>query len=237
VSVKQAEPVIFCGTVAPDTEILPIFPLSNVVLFPRVTTPLHLFEPRYRQMAEHVLAGNRRIGMVTVPPEHAGAMPGDPPVHSIGCAGTVIQAGKRPDGCYDIVLLGTERFRILGERARPETRLYRVAEVAPLEDPYDPADVDRVAELRTRIVELLAELIRRSTPRPPTRVSPALFRELDDVSFVNLLANAIPLTPPEKQGLLEADGILQRFEHLEGLLSFHRAGLRTPGGRPSGALH
>jgi Lon protease-like protein len=229
--------VIISGAVASETEILPIFPLANVVLFPRVTTPLHLFEPRYRQMAAHVLAGTRRLGMVAVPSEHTGAMPEDPPVHSVGCAGTVIQARERPDGRYDVVLLGTERFRILGERPRPESRLYRVAEVALLDDPYDPGEADRVAALRARIVELLAELIRVSTPRLPLRVSAALFRELDDVSFVNLLANAIPLTPPEKQGLLEADGIRQRFERLEGLLSFHRAALRAPGGRPSGALH
>ena len=63
-----------------ESELLPIFPLSNVVLFPRVKTPLHLFEPRYRQLARDVLQGDRRVGMVVVRPEHIDEMPGDPPI-------------------------------------------------------------------------------------------------------------------------------------------------------------
>ena len=217
-----------------ETEILPIFPLSDVVLFPRVTTPLHLFEPRYRQMAEHALAGRRRIGMVTVPPDHVAAMRGDPPVHPVGCAGVVTRARKRSDGRYDILLHGTHRFRIQSERVRPEGRLYRVAEVALLEDAYDPADADRVAELRTQLVEIVSELNRASHPGRLPPIPEPWLRDLDDAAFVNSLANAVALPPLEKQGLLEVDGICER---LEGLLSFQRAGLRAPGGPPSGALH
>jgi len=220
-----------------ETEILPIFPLSDVVLFPRVTTPLHLFEPRYRQMAEHALAGPRRIGMVTVPPEHVAAMRDDPPIHPVGCAGIVTRARKRSDGRYDILLHGTHRFRIQNERVRSEGRLYRVAEVALLEDAYDSADADRVGELRTRLVEILSELIRASHPDRLPPISEPWLRDLDDVTFVNSLANAVALPPLEKQGLLEVDGICERCERLEGLLSFQRAGLRAPGGPPSGALH
>ncbi len=220
-----------------ETEVLPIFPLSNVVLFPRVTTPLHLFEPRYRQMAEHVLAGRRRIGMVSVPPEHVGAMRGDPPVQPVGCAGVVTRARKRSDGRYDILLHGTHRFRIQNERVRSAGRLYRVAEVALLEDAYDPADADRVAELRTRLVEIVSELMRTSNPDQPPPTPESWLQDLDDATFVNSLANAIALPPLEKQSLLESDGICERCERLEGLLSFQRAGLRTLGGPPSGTLH
>ena len=60
----------------PALERLPLFPLANVVLFPRVKTPLHIFEPRYRQLTEHALAGERRIGMVAVRPEHLERMRG-----------------------------------------------------------------------------------------------------------------------------------------------------------------
>ena len=204
------------------------------MLFPRVTTPLHLFEPRYCQMAEHALAGRRRIGMVTVPPDHVAAMRGDPPVHPVGCAGVVTRARKRSDGRYDILLHGTHRFRIQSERVRPEGRLYRVAEVALLEDAYDPADADRVAELRTQLVEIVSELIRASHPGRLPPIPEPWLRDLDDAAFVNSLANAVALPPLEKQGLLEVDGICER---LEGLLSFQRAGLRAPGGPPSGALH
>ena len=75
--------------VPPDDAALPIFPLSNVVLFPAIQTPLHIFEARYRQMVEHALAGDRRIGMVTVEPERVLDMSGDPPVFAIGSAVSV----------------------------------------------------------------------------------------------------------------------------------------------------
>ncbi len=220
-----------------ETTVIPIFPLSDVVLFPHVRRPLHLFEPRYRQMAEHVLAGDRRLGMVTVPPEHADAMLGDPPVYPIGCAGTVVWAQRRADGRYDLILEGTHRFRIENERESPEKRPYRVAEVALLEDPCDPGDAEALAALRTRLVELVGDLVRLSVADPREAVSPAFLHEVDDATFVNSLSNALPFSTPEKQGLLEADGIRERFDRLEGLLSFRRAQLGIPGQPTTDLLH
>jgi hypothetical protein len=119
-----------------ESERLPIFPLSNVVLFPRVKTPLHLFEPRYRQLARDVLQGERRIGMVVVRPEHVDEMPGDPPIYPIGCAGVITESQRLPDGRYNLVLLGEHRVRIVGEEPRGESQLYRVAQVVRLPEPY-----------------------------------------------------------------------------------------------------
>ncbi len=220
-----------------ETTVIPIFPLSDVVLFPRVRRPLHLFEPRYRQMAEDVLAGDQRLGMVTVRPEHVDAMLGDPPVYPIGCAGTVVWAQRRADGRYDIILEGSHRFRIENERESPESRPYRVAEVAPLEDPCDPEDEEAVATLRTRLVELVGDLARLSVANPREVVSPAFLHDVDDATFVNSLSNALPFSTPEKQGLLEADGIRKRFDRLEGLLSFRCAQLEIPGQPSTELLH
>ena len=111
--------------------LLPIFPLSNVVLFPGVSTPLHLFEPRYRQLARDVLAGERRIGMVVVRPEFADEMAGDPPVFPVGCAGVITESQRRADGRFDIVLRGETRFELIEEPPRPSERLYRCARVRP----------------------------------------------------------------------------------------------------------
>ncbi|HEY8492570.1 MAG TPA: LON peptidase substrate-binding domain-containing protein, partial [Myxococcota bacterium] len=102
----------------PREETIPLFPLPNVVLFPGARVPLHVFEPRYRQMTAHALAGERRIGIVAIRPEHLSEIMGDPPLFSVGCAGLVEQATRRDDGRYDIILRGTERFRILGELPR-----------------------------------------------------------------------------------------------------------------------
>ena len=219
------------------TDELAIFPLSNVVLFPGVQAPLHLFEPRYRQMAEHVLDGDRRIGMVVVPPEHAAEMRGDPPVYPIGCAGTVGQSQRLRDGRFNVVLIGTHRFRITSEAPQPADRLYRVAQVEALEDPFDPAEQGRVAELRQSIIELVSELVRRAEPGREERIAPQLFRGVDDVGFVNSLSNALSFEPPEKQGLLEAASIPERFERLEGLLSFRLAQLSSRGTPHSRVLH
>ena len=220
-----------------STDEIAIFPLSNVVLFPRMQCPLHLFEPRYRQLAEHVLADDRRIGMVVVPPEHADEMHGDPPVYPIGCAGTIGQSQKLRDGRFNILLIGSQRFRITSEPARPAGRLYRVAQVEALDDPFDPAEQGRVAELRQRIIGLVAELVQRAEPGRHELIGPELFRGADHVGFVNSLCNALSFEPAEKQGLLEAASIPERFERLEGLLSFRLAqqsGLGTP---HSGTLH
>jgi len=213
-----------------------IFPLSNVVLFPGVHTPLHLFEPRYRQLAADALSGDRRIGMVVVPPEHADELPGNPPVYPIGCAGTITQHQLLPDGRYNLVLAGRSRFRIVSERAPAPDRLYRVAEVVWLEDPLPPEAVARVDALRRRIEAHVIELMKREDPRRAAELAGGVLPGVDATTFVNTLSNALGFATPEKQGLLEADGIVERCERLEGLLAFRLAESRQPS-RGSGRPH
>jgi Lon protease-like protein len=214
-----------------------LFPLSNVVLFPRVRAPLHIFEPRYRQMTEHALAGDRRIGMVVVPPAHVERIAGDPPVYPIGCEGVISQSQRLPDGRFHIVLDGAHRFRILEEMPRAPGRLYRVARIERLAEPYDPAAREGVAQLRERIVALVRRLLAQTDSERAAEITPELFRGIDDEGFVNTLSNALVLDPPEKQGLLEAPGIPARFERLEGLLAFRLAELGLPGTRATGSVH
>jgi Lon protease-like protein len=216
---------------------LALFPLSNVVLFPRVRAPLHIFEPRYRQMVEHALGSDRRIGMATVHPDHAAAIGGDPPLYPVGCAGNISQAQRLPDGRFHIVLDGTWRFRILDEAPRPAERLYRVARVERLPEPYDPRERGRVCELRGRILVLVRRLLALSDRERAQEFKPDLFDGTDDEAFVNTLAQALALAPPEKQGLLEAPGIPERCERLEGLLAFRLAELGLPGARPTSRVH
>jgi hypothetical protein len=105
---------------------IPIFPLPNVVLFPNVFLPLHIFEARYRQMVEAALSGDRIIGMVLLRPGWEGDYEGRPPVYPIGCSGVITHAEKLDDGRYNIVLRGVERFRILEE---DDAKSYRRATV------------------------------------------------------------------------------------------------------------
>src|SRR3954451_8373544 len=111
---------------------IPIFPLPNVVLFPNVFLPLHIFEPRYRQMVDESLKGDRIIGMVLLRPGWEGDYDGRPAVYQIGCAGVIPHADRRADGRFNIVLRSMEKFRITAEE---ETRQSRLAQVDPTPEP------------------------------------------------------------------------------------------------------
>ena len=207
-------------------ETLPLFPLGNVVLFPRARVPLHVFEARYRQMTAAALAGERRIGMIAVRPEHEAETAGDPPLFAVGCAGLIQQAGKRDDGRYDIVLLGTHRFRILAELPRGEQQLYRVARIERLEERFDEArEGTPLQGLRADAIDLLGQLVRHVEPDEAHHFDARRFSGIDDVTFVNLLCQMLELPTAEKQGLLETEGPMARCERAVALLQFRVAEL------------
>jgi len=93
--------------------ILPIFPLTGVLLLPRGRLPLNIFEPRYLAMTRDALAGERLIGMVQ--PTDPGASGSNPPVYPTGCAGRITSFSETEDGRFLITLTGTCRFRIRQE--------------------------------------------------------------------------------------------------------------------------
>src|SRR5262245_29241639 len=215
---------------------LPLFPLETVVLFPKVRAPLHIFEPRYRQMLEAALAGDRALGMATVLPEQRDARAGDPPLFAVGCAGFIEMHERLADGRFNLILLGTERFRILSERPRQHGRLYRIAEVEWLRDePPQPADEPRLRTAREQVIGALRQLLARAGAAAGELEEERL-RGLDHETFVNSLCQLVGLPPEEKQGLLEARDVASRLDTLEGILQFHLARSRMPAG-PSEALH
>jgi Lon protease-like protein len=214
---------------------IPIFPLSTVVLFPGADCPLHVFEPRYRQMTREARAGDGLIGMVTVRPEHVGDMAGDPPVFPIGCAGRIVRCEELPDGRFNVVLRGLWRFRIADEPARPTERLYRSALVDGIAEADD--DDERVLRLRVRISEAFARLVARVAPERTRQIGPHLVAEADDASFVSVLVQVLNLPPLERQSLLEANGVLARLEALESILRFQLAALGLGESSGPGRVH
>ncbi len=206
-----------------EGERIAIFPLSNVAMFPGIQCPLHIFEPRYRQMVEHALAGDGRIGMATIEPESLDDIQGDPPLFEIGCAGDITEHQRLPDGRYNLVLRGTQRFRILSEEPRPAGREFRTANIELLDD-FQPDDhADRIAKLRPVLIELATSFIAQSDPRHAVRFARQDLASVDDVSLVNSLSNAFPLSAVEKQQLLDADAIAERFDRLMGVLELRLA--------------
>ena len=188
---------------------LPLFPLPNVVLFPNVFLPLHIFEPRYRAMVADALDGDRLIGMVLLRPGWEGDYEGRPPVFPIGCAGLISHHEQLPDGRYNIVLRGLEKFRIERE---DDSRLYRLGEISSLHEPLLETDRADVRSARRRLETLL---VPQSEGRAQdSKVPPAM----SDEDLVNALAQYMELEPLEKQALLERHGLLERCRSLIELL-------------------
>jgi Lon protease-like protein len=188
---------------------IPLFPLPNVVLFPNVFLPLHIFEPRYRRMVGDALSGDRIIGMVLLRPGWEADYEGQPAVYPIGCAGLITHAEPLADGRYNIVLRGLQKFRIREEEDRGE---YRVALIDTLME--DVSEVER-ATIRTERRRLEALLV----PQPEGRGSdPKVPPSMPDEDLVNALAQYLELEPVEKQALLEREGLLARCRSLIELL-------------------
>ena len=189
---------------------IPLFPLPNVVLFPNVFLPLHIFEERYRDMVSDALAEDRIIGMVLLRPGWEEDYEGRPPIYPVGCAGLITHAERLGDGRFNIVLQGLEKFRILDE---DDSRSYRLARVEGLEE--QPANGDAKDEMRVARRRLEALLVPQPTGRGPDTRVPA---SMPDEDLVNALAQYLELEPVEKQALLERDSLLARCHSLIELL-------------------
>ena len=184
--------------------IIPIFPLPNVVLFPSAFLPLHIFEPRYRQMLTDALHGDRIIGMVLAK-EHQARSVEAPAVYAVGCAGLISHAETLPDGRSNIVLRGLERFRVGWEE---QDRQYRRAHVEPLPEPLTDAIRQDVRDARSRLEALLADRLETASGEA---IVPG---DMHDEDLINTLAQYLDLDPVEKQALLERDDIAQRSRGL-----------------------
>jgi Lon protease-like protein len=188
---------------------LPLFPLPNVVLFPNVFLPLHIFEPRYREMVADALAGDRIIGMALLRPGWESDYEGRPPTYSVGCAGLITFSEQHEDGRYNIVLRGMQKFRISSE---DHSRSYRIAAVEPVAEEVTAADREIVRSERRRLEALLV-------PQPEGRgVDSKVPPSMSDEDLVNALAQYLDLEPVEKQALLERDGLVARCRSLIDLL-------------------
>jgi Lon protease-like protein len=202
------------------SDLLPLFPLPNVVLFPNVFLPLHIFEARYREMVADSLASDRLIGMVLLRPGWDRDYEGRPPIYSVGCSGVLTHNERLPDGRYNLVLRGIERFRILEE---DHALAYRRAVIEPLrEQPLDAADRTAILRQRSKLESMLVpSQSNAADPRMPTSMS--------DEDLVNALAQYLDLEPLEKQALLEKPSLRTRAESLVELLEMKILMARTPG--------
>lgn len=199
-------------------EILPVFPLTGVMLLPGTVLPLHIFEPRYRAMVEDALEANKIFGMIQpyVPQDdNRGPGPGGenlaPDLYKVGCAGYIDKWEKLPDGRFFVELKGINRFRLTEELGLQ--RGYRRVRAEYHEFP----DVNLAQGWncdRHAILEALATYGKAHGMQVKTEQA----EKFSDLELVNLLGVSLPFHPAEKQALLEAPKLEDREEMLVNLL-------------------
>jgi len=192
---------------------VPIFPLPGAILFPRSQLPLHIFEPRYREMVSDAIDGAGRIAMIQ---PHRLDDDNRAPLFSVGCVGELVGVEELEDGRYNIVLLGTNRFRLIDETNIDAP--YRCAEVDV--EAFDDSDPAPLALAQRAEVEREA---RRLGDAMGLAVDWNAVNRLDDEMLVNAIAQVAPFDVGAKQALLEEATLEGRADLLVQLMQFHRA--------------
>jgi len=217
--------------------VIPVFPLTGVLLLPRARLPLNIFEPRYLAMIDAAMSGNRVIGMVQpkVPGGEKSRRP--PELAEVGCVGRIVEYSETEDGRYLITLLGLSRFRIAGERDDDTPYRQVAADYSAFSGDFETeAAPDGV---RDRLVAALRPYLREREMQTDW----STIEEAPADTLVNALAMLCPFEPQEKQALLEAPSLKARAEALIALLEMANAaspGSSGPGPGPSaggGFLH
>jgi Lon protease-like protein len=191
---------------------VPLFPLAGAILFPRSQLPLHIFEPRYREMVKDAIEGAGRIGMIQPQRDDDDNRA---PLYGVGCVGEVVGVEELEDGRYNIVLLGSERFRLVGERELEAA--YRIAEVDI--EAFDDSDPPPLSLGQRAEVEREA---RRLGDALGLTVDWAGVSRLDDEMLVNAIAQVAPFDVGAKQALLEQATRADRADLLVQLMQFQR---------------
>ena len=183
-----------------------LFPLGGLVMFPHVVLPLHIFEPRYRQMTEHALTADRLITIVQSLPPSAGKERGNAKLAGVGCLGRIIRHERLQDGRFNFLLVGKTRVRIV--REIDCSTLYRQAEVELLDD-LD--DVVEACPMRDQLVGQFEKL--HSAPLDP-ELGELLRRDTSLGALSDILAHAVRLPPEQKQLLLDQPHVPTRSQCL-----------------------
>ena len=195
-------------------QVIPVFPLAGAIVLPRGQLPLNIFEPRYLNMIDDAMAGDRILGMI----QPSGGPEALPALSPVGCAGRITSFAETSDGRYLITLTGVARFRVLAEL--PVQTPYRQTRVdftpygLDLKTPGEDDDFDRD--------DLLAALQGYLNPRG-LDIDWDAAREAPPEALVNSLSMALPFEPAEKQALVEALTLTDRFDTLTALLRIDAA--------------
>ena len=193
-------------------DIIPVFPLSNFIIFPRTTVPLNIFEPRYIKMIDESMKSNRIIGMIQ--PKKTGELK-KPDLYDVGCAGKITSFNETDDGRYLIVLSGISRFKIVEEIQ--SDKLYRKFKV---DFSNFSADQEISSEkINFSDLKLIFQNLKSLFDKEGYLINWKELEKQDLSETLNALAMASPFSLEEKQILLESKDIFERKKKLEEILN------------------
>ena len=195
--------------------VIPVFPLSGVIYFPKTNLPLNIFEKRYLDLVNDAYNKNKLIGMIQSRKDNN-------EVFDIGCLGKISDFQKSKDGRILINLTGVTRFKILEEVSNK--KLYREFKVD-----YDRFSIDLHNDQYEIVSKDLFELTRNFFEKYGLLLNWKEFEKLDNLQKINTLAMIAPITNEEKQKLLEAVSFSSKVKTRESIISFylHETGLNN----------
>ena len=192
---------------------IPVFPISNFIIFPKTTVPLYIFEPRYIQMINESMKSNKLIGMIQ--PKTLNNNQSKPILHEVGCLGKITSFKETEDKRYMIELKGLIRFKVIKEIK--SSKEYREYEIDFQDFNHDLNEIN--GELKFSDLELIFKDLKSLFEKRGFIIN---WKELEKQSLdetINALAMASPFTLEEKQVLLEAENLSIRKNKISEILS------------------
>ena len=191
--------------------IIPIFPLSNFIIFPNTTVPLNIFEPRYIQMINDSMKSHRMIGMIQ--PKKSGELK-KPDLYEVGCIGKITSFNETDDGRYLIIINGVSRFKI--EEEIKSENLYRSCKVSYQN--YIKDLEDKIEEYPIKDLDKIFKDLQNLFEKKGFMVDWSSLKKQNFSNTLNTLSMASPFYLEEKQALLETKDLSTRKLRLEQIL-------------------
>ena len=192
---------------------IPVFPLSNFIIFPKTTVPLNIFEPRYIDMIDDSMKSNKLIGMIQ--PKTSNIKQIKPELHEVGCLGKITSFRETEDGRFLIEVKGLIRFKKIAELSTENK--YRVLEVN-FKDFYQDLE-DKKENLKFSDLELIFKDLKSLFEKRGFIINWKALEKQSLDETINALAMASPFSLEEKQVLLEAENLDRRKEKISQILS------------------
>ena len=188
-----------------------LFPLPNLVLFPHVMQPLHIFEPRYLELLDDALAGDRLIAMALLAPGWQGAYDGRPALYPVACLGRVTTHHRLDNGAYNVLLLGLRRVRLI-EELQPRRR-FREARVEVCEDCYPPQEAADLAALQRQLRQAFMKIL-PMLPEAREQLDQILGSDVPLGILTDVISYMLDIDVRDKEGLLAECNVHRRTKLL-----------------------